>query len=71
MKYECGIIRDLLPLCQDNAASDKSRAAVDEHLAECAECREYGKESIRREKSPDVPAAPNNETAGYVALARK
>lgn len=38
MKTDCEIVRDLLPLYADDAVSDKSRALVNEHLAECPEC---------------------------------
>lgn len=41
MKYPCEMIKDLLPLYVDAVASKESRAAVDEHLAECDSCREY------------------------------
>ena len=40
MKYDCEVIRDLLPLYADNACSGKSRAMVEEHLQECPDCRE-------------------------------
>ena len=40
MKTDCEIIRDLMPLCAEQIASEKSRALVDEHVAECADCRE-------------------------------
>lgn len=41
MKYECEVIRDLLPLYQDGVCSDKSRKIVEEHLSECIKCTEY------------------------------
>ena len=37
---ECEVVRDLLPLYADEACSEKSRALVEEHLLDCAECRE-------------------------------
>ena len=37
---ECEVIRDLLPLYADDACSEKSRTLVNEHLLDCAECRE-------------------------------
>ncbi|MBR3629256.1 MAG: zf-HC2 domain-containing protein [Oscillospiraceae bacterium] len=40
MKTDCEIIRDLMPLCAEQIASDKSRLLVEEHLAECPDCRE-------------------------------
>ena len=39
MKTDCGVIRDLLPLYADDACSEASRQAVDEHLEECPDCR--------------------------------
>lgn len=44
MKYPCELIKDLLPLYVDEVASEESRTAVDEHLAECDSCREYADE---------------------------
>ena len=38
MKYDCEVIRDLLPLYADEACSEKSRAMVEEHLRECEAC---------------------------------
>ena len=38
-KYECEIIKDLLPLYADGVASDASLEMVEYHLAECASCR--------------------------------
>ena len=42
MKFE--IIRDLIPLYLDKVCSEDSRKLVEEHLAECSECRKYMKE---------------------------
>lgn len=39
MKYQCEIIRDLLPLYQDQVCSNASKAMVEEHLQECADCK--------------------------------
>lgn len=39
-RISCEVIRDLLPLYYDKVCSPASRALVEEHLAECAECRE-------------------------------
>lgn len=39
MKYSCDMIKDLLSLYCDNVCSGDSRAAVEEHLAECEPCR--------------------------------
>lgn len=40
MKYECGMIEDLLPLYKDNACSDASKNIVEEHIKECPACKE-------------------------------
>ena len=53
MKHECEVVMDLLPLYHDGVCSEKSREMVEEHLAECAECRK-ALEEIRKEIS-----APN------------
>ena len=37
---DCDVIRDLLPLYADDACSEKSRALVNEHLLDCADCRD-------------------------------
>ena len=39
MKFDCDVIRDLLPLYADDACSGKSREAVEEHLRDCPDCR--------------------------------
>lgn len=68
MKYRCDMVRDLMPLCLDQAASASSEQTVIEHLAECKECSKYyeeiGKEMEPIEKKED---SENN----YVKLASK
>ena len=49
MKYDCDVIRDLLPLYADNACSGKSRTIVEEHLQECPECRELVSRLLKTE----------------------
>lgn len=39
MQYECEMIADLLPLYIDGVCSPASKRAVEEHLAECPDCR--------------------------------
>lgn len=58
MKQDCEIVRDLMPLCMDEAASEASRRMVEEHLSECPACAELlaemkrgrVEETIRSEK---------------------
>lgn len=43
MRNECHIVRDLMPLCIDHAASQDSHELVDEHICTCESCAEiYG-----------------------------
>ncbi len=39
MKYNCDLISDLLPLYKDDICSETSRKIVEEHLAECPDCK--------------------------------
>ena len=39
-EINCGVIRDLLPLYEDNAVSEETAELVRKHLADCPECRE-------------------------------
>lgn len=41
MKLDCNVIRDLMPLVLDEAASAESKALVDEHLTGCPDCQTY------------------------------
>ena len=41
MKYECEVIRDLLPLYMENVCSLQSKKVIEEHLNECADCQNY------------------------------
>lgn len=38
--YDCGLIQDLLPLYQDDVCSAASKKIVEEHLEDCAACRD-------------------------------
>lgn len=40
MKLSCKVTQDLLPLYHDGVCSDESRALVEEHLAQCADCKD-------------------------------
>ena len=39
MKYNCDLISDLLPLYKDDICSESSRKIVEEHIAECPDCK--------------------------------
>lgn len=50
MKIHCDVIRDLLPLYTEDLASEKSCELIDEHLADCNECKKF----LEELKSPDI-----------------
>ncbi len=41
MNYPCSMIQDLLPLYLDSVCSEESKQAVEQHLSECADCKEF------------------------------
>ena len=41
MKYKCDMVKDLMPLCLDESATEVSEQVVIEHMAECKNCEEY------------------------------
>lgn len=55
-KIDCGVIRDLLPLYVDNAASEESQELVREHLAGCPGCQE----ELRKLRKP-ITLPPNGD----------
>lgn len=67
MKYDCDVVRDLLPLYEDDTASKKTRELVSEHLKECSDCREY------RENMAGITEfdAKEENTENYAKLAQK
>ena len=70
MKYEHDIIRDLMPLCIDGIASEKSQEAVEDHIAECPECKsewEQMKSSIPPCENIPLP----EDTAKYTETAKR
>ena len=60
MKYNCEVIRDLLPLYAEHIASPASAGMVEEHLAECPACCAELEQMekpvpVQPEKEPDAP----------------
>jgi hypothetical protein len=68
MKYKCDMIRDLMPLCVDDAANEVSRKAVVDHIAECKECEQYYSKVINE---ISVNSECLEESKGYVTIAKK
>lgn len=59
MRIDCDIIKDLLPLYAEGLASEKSRAAIEEHLEECDDCRTV----YRKMTEPKPPVHYDREPA--------
>ncbi len=62
MKYNCDMIRDLLPLYQDGVCSESSRLAAEEHLAECEACRDH-LEALRSGEDIEIAIDTEREQA--------
>ena len=56
MKLPCAVVRDLLPLYAEKLTEDETKKLVDEHLEDCAECRQKLSE-IDTGFSPTVESA--------------
>ncbi len=68
MKYKCEMVRDLIPLCLDNAASQASKETVIEHLSECPECKGYYDRSL---KEPAADQELQEANHNYLKIAKK
>ena len=55
MKLPCEMMEDLLPLYAEDMATNATRAAVEEHVAECEPCRNK-LDAMRGEKREGAPA---------------
>ena len=53
----CDIIRDLLPSYIDGLTSEASTKLVEEHLAQCPQCRSCY-EAMKNEAYPALPRRP-------------
>lgn len=70
MKWNCELIQDLLPLYEEGLSSGASRAAVEEHLRECAACRRLTK-PIPLPEPEDPPAADEAVTRSIRHVKRR
>ena len=71
MRYDCDLIRDLLPLYHDKAASEFSSKLVEEHLGECEKCRRLSQEMQKATHMPFKSSQKTDNTDGYVSLAKR
>lgn len=70
MKYEHDVIKDLMPLCIDGIASEKSTEAVKEHIAECADCAKEW-ESMQKQTTITQTEDMAPDTKQYVKTAKR
>ena len=70
MKYDCEMIRDLLPLVQDDMASPASQAAVAEHMKDCEACRVWF-EGMKQGTEQNKEINGTEVTDHYKSLARR
>ncbi len=72
MKYDCEVIRDLLPIYKDGVTNKKSNEVIEEHLKECEGCKEYyndlNKSGINL---PEAMAVENKSVVDYAKRIRK
>lgn len=71
MKYDCEIIKDLLPLYHDKTASSNSSKVVEEHLNECDECRNFYNVVKKNTDTPFKSSSNTFESVGYLSLAKR
>lgn len=71
MKYDCDLIKDLLPLYHDKATSDSSSKVVEEHLNECDECRRFYQEVKKTTNIPFKSLSETDNAGGYLSLAKR
>lgn len=66
---ECSVIKDLMPLYKDDALSELSVQAVEEHIEKCDSCRDYKncifKDSLKLKSDDDIPEVEKVEIKNY------
>lgn len=71
MKYNCNMMKDLMPLCMDGAASEASEKAVTEHLADCLDCQNYYEQISKGTDIGDPSETITEERLQYKIIAKK
>lgn len=66
MNKDCNVVRDLMPLCIDGAASEESQQMVTEHVAECSECA-----TVYGEMQTALPAMSDEKSSTVLEHAAK
>ena len=70
MKYECDVIRDLMPLCAEGMASEASEKTMQAHLAECKDCAAEW-ETYKDGSAPFPETEVPEETKQYAKTAKR
>jgi hypothetical protein len=71
MKYDCDLIKDLLPLYHDKVTSQFSSKVVEEHLKVCDECHEYYNEVNKAIDIKCKSPSEKDNADGYLPLAKR
>ena len=72
MKLNCNIVFDLLPLYLEDACSEDSKTALEEHLQDCPACREKLKKMKNDNIIPQVQKKENkNMIANYAKKVKR
>lgn len=58
MKLPCAVTRDLLPLYEENLVEEETKSLIEEHLAECGDCRKKLSEMKAPSQDPVDTARP-------------
>jgi len=69
MKYDCEVIKDLLPIYKDGVSDEKSNEVIEEHLKECEACKKYW-DAINKSEIT-LPEAPVIENASIVDYGKR
>lgn len=67
----CSIVRDLIPLYEDNAISEETQEFVKRHLESCTDCRNYQQTFISAPKQDEINEQPTPETLHITAIAKR
>lgn len=68
MMNKCEIVRDILPLYVDNVCSTESKAMLEEHIAECAECKKIYEQL---QSSVKLPMDDGADVKGFKRFIKK
>ncbi len=71
MKIACEIIQDLLPLYAEKICSKQSEELVEEHIAECGECKAFLEMLTTEVNEPDMPTISHTDSHILEALPLK